>query len=244
MISIIIPTLNEEKTLDRTLWALMAQLRTLHCAHQVEVIVSDGLSSDQTCLIASEHGCRVVFPNARDRETIAAGRNRGADAANGEILIFLDADCSFPDLEYVLGFALNLLEEDPKLLGVTAVPQVVPGAETWADWAVYQAMSRTFQFFNRLGIGMASGEFQMVRAWAFHAIGGYNQCMAAGEDNDLFWRLSREGRTRCVPSLSVLHSGRRIHEVGWPKLLWMWITNTVHWWIHGNSKYQEWKQVR
>lgn len=87
--SIIIPTLNAEKALPATLNALLPGVERGLIA---EVIVSDGGSGDETCVLADEAGAVIV--------TGPAGRGgqlrRGADVARGEWLLFLHADTHLP----------------------------------------------------------------------------------------------------------------------------------------------------
>src|SRR2546430_11006015 len=81
MISIIIPTLNEEHCLAETLRSLRQ-----HRPHQI--IVVDGGSRDTTCQLAREADELVNSPRGR-----AVQMNRGAAHATGDILLFLHADC-------------------------------------------------------------------------------------------------------------------------------------------------------
>src|SRR5258708_6055980 len=87
MISFIIPAYNEELLLGQTLRAVNDAAGALE--EHFEVIVADDASTDCTAAIAQEHGARVV--SCRHRQ-IAATRNAGARAANGEMLLFVDAD--------------------------------------------------------------------------------------------------------------------------------------------------------
>ena len=82
MLSIIIPTKNEEKLLPLLLQSIKNQDIKYH-----EIIVADGGSTDRTCDIASNCGCEVVLG-----ESPAKARNNGAKAASGDLLLFLDAD--------------------------------------------------------------------------------------------------------------------------------------------------------
>jgi glycosyltransferase involved in cell wall biosynthesis len=87
MISIIIPTLNEEKYLPLLLESIKKQK-----FFDYEIIVADAGSNDKTVEIAQKYGCRIVsggFP--------AKGRNQGAKIAKGNLLFFCDADVVLPD---------------------------------------------------------------------------------------------------------------------------------------------------
>ncbi len=85
-ISIIVPTLNEEKVLGKSLSRLR---RSKGC----EILVVDGGSSDGTLTVARDGGCRIISsPRGRARQM-----NCGAAEARGEVLLFLHADTLMPD---------------------------------------------------------------------------------------------------------------------------------------------------
>jgi rSAM/selenodomain-associated transferase 2 len=87
-LSIIIPTLNESASIAATLARVQA-MRARGC----EVIVVDGGSTDGTAEIAALLADRVVT-SERGR---ARQQNAGADAASGEVLLFLHADTHLPE---------------------------------------------------------------------------------------------------------------------------------------------------
>jgi hypothetical protein len=100
-------------------------------------------------------------------------------------------------------------------------------------------------FFNNLcGIGMAAGEFQMMRAKSYRELGGYNDHYVAGEDFEFFRRLSLIGQTRIIRALTIYHTGRRPHSVGWPKLLSAWAANSISVTLFKKSYSKEWKEIR
>jgi len=82
-ISIIIPTLNEEKTIRQC-------LETVVNIPGIEVIVSDGGSTDRTVEIAGQHRDVKVVSSQTGR---SIQMNNGTTYARGEILLFLHADC-------------------------------------------------------------------------------------------------------------------------------------------------------
>lgn len=98
-VSVIIPTWNEQERLP----AAVASTRFLPAA---EVLVVDGGSRDETCAVAAAAGARVlVAPRGR-----ASQMNAGARAAEGDVLLFLHADCQLPENA---GAALRAALRDP-----------------------------------------------------------------------------------------------------------------------------------
>ena len=93
MISIIIPTFNEEESITR----LIDYLK--HCIDDdgVEFIISDGGSNDKTVVLAQKAGAEVLKSPKKGR---AAQMNEGAKIAKGEILYFLHAD-SYPPKTFI-----------------------------------------------------------------------------------------------------------------------------------------------
>lgn len=86
--SVIVSALNEEKVLEGTLKAVLAQNHK-----SFELIVSDGQSNDRTVDIA--HGFTDKVVSSPD-VNLGAGRNKGARIARGDILVFVDADTRMP----------------------------------------------------------------------------------------------------------------------------------------------------
>jgi cellulose synthase/poly-beta-1,6-N-acetylglucosamine synthase-like glycosyltransferase len=87
MISFIVPAHNEQSCLGGTLMAINKAARSI--GQPYEVIVVDDASTDSTADIARQHKAIVLPVNHRQ---IAATRNSGRRAAQGERLFFVDAD--------------------------------------------------------------------------------------------------------------------------------------------------------
>ena len=96
MLSIVIPTLNEEEYLPNLLESIARQ-----DFKDYEIIVADAGSQDKTLEIAQKYGCNIV-PGGLP----AKGRNNGAKAAKGEVLFFIDADTVLPE-----SFLKNTMDE-------------------------------------------------------------------------------------------------------------------------------------
>ncbi len=239
MISIIIPTLDEEKIIEKTLKNL-AEYTGPH-----EIIVSDGKSTDQTVAIARRYTNKIALDHDSARQTIAGGRNAGAALATGDFLLFLDADVTIPNPDEFFAKALKLFAADEKLVAIAPFIRVLPEMETFFDRLVFWCFGYYLLFFNNFcGIGMAAGEFQMMRTQKYRQLGGYNHQYVAGEDFEFFRRLSLVGKTRVIRDLTVYHTGRRPHSVGWPKLLSIWAINSLSVTLFKKSYSKEWKEIR
>jgi glycosyltransferase involved in cell wall biosynthesis len=90
-VSVVIPARDEERTIGRTLEAVFAQEIP---GVDLEVVVVDDGSTDATAAVASGSGARVVRLRRGEGGSPGAARNRGATAATGDPVVFLDADCA------------------------------------------------------------------------------------------------------------------------------------------------------
>lgn len=241
MISIVIPTLNEEAVIGATITALKSGL-----SHPHEIIVSDGGSNDRTVMIARETADRVIVHEGPERQTIAAGRNAGAKAAQGEFLVFFDADCVISEPDRFFTRAFRHFEQNHALVGLTAYLRVFNKDETTGD----RFFGWLRNFAALIGNNVThrgdspGGEFQMVRRDAFWKIGGYREELVTCEDRDLFRRLARVGRTKSDAGLTVYHTGRRPHTLGWPYLIGLFLVNTLSFRLRGRALSKEWTPVR
>jgi rSAM/selenodomain-associated transferase 2 len=191
-ISIIIPTLNEEVNLDRVL----ARLRD---RPDLEIIVVDGGSTDETVACAGRHGARLV-PAETGRGTQL---NRGAELATGEVVLFLHADTLLPD-----DFAA-------RIHGVLAVAQTAAGAfclKIDARGPGYRLIEWGANLRSRL-LGMPYGDQAIfVRSSVLRQAGGVPR-QPIMEDVALIRRLKRFGRIRIAPA-PITTSARRWQRLG------------------------------
>jgi len=241
MISIIIPTRNEEKIIAVTLLAFKNKLTLPH-----EIIVTDGASTDKTVELVKMYADKVVEHTGPNRQTIAEGRNAGAAVATGEFLVFMDADCSLVNPDEFFKIALDDFKKDDKLVALTGWLRVLPEFETFADKVIFNTQNFWMMFLNDvIHIGVSpGGEFQMMRAETFRKVGGFDAHLVAAEDIELFGRLGKEGLIRLDRRLKVFHTGRRGHKIGWPKLLSLWFLNTVWMMLFKRAYVKEWKVIR
>lgn len=86
-VSIVIPVKNEGQLLEKCL----KSIREMNYPDEkYEIIISDGLSTDNTREVAESFGAKVV---TNEKMTVSPGRNVGFEASKGELIAFTDADC-------------------------------------------------------------------------------------------------------------------------------------------------------
>ena len=179
--SVIIPAYNEAKLLPRLLDSIsIAAAR--YGRDDVEIVVADNSSTDKTRTIAESKGCRTVTITKR---RIAAARNGGAKAANGEILCFIDADSALhPDTFHKIDEAML---NDSIVAGATGV---FLERRSIGLIATYLMMMPVM-----LATGMDTGVV-FCRREDFDAVQGYNEELYFAEDVAFLYSLKRHGRAK------------------------------------------------
>jgi len=240
--SVIVPTLNEEKTLA----ALLVPLREHADVLGLEIVVSDGGSTDGTLALALGLADRVIVHESSERQTIAAGRNDGARVATSDdVLLFFNADVVLPaDLA---GFLRDLTAAATASGAATCRVLVDPAVARPMERLVLNTANGLYWLTNRLRIvGMARGEVHAVRRDVFEAVGGYREHLAAGEDFDLFKRILRRprGRVAFLWQWVVHEDPRRYRQRGLFRTMLAWGLNALWVSIGGRSRSTEWEAVR
>jgi len=196
-VSIVVPCYNEEATIRKLLEALHAQTYPLT---QMEVIISDGLSTDATQAVIADFqkdhpdlAVRVVVNQAR---TIPSGVNQAIREARGEIIVRLDAH-SMPIPEYVERCVTA--HQTGRGDNVGGVWEIRPGAETQA------AESISYAAAHPLGVGDAmyrlnarpgavdTVPFGSFRRSLIEKIGGFDETLLSNEDYEFNTRVREAG---------------------------------------------------
>ena len=195
-VTVVIPARNAAPTIERCLAALAEQT-----VSPDEVIVVDDGSTDDTAAIARRLGAQVI---SQDHSGAGAARNRGAQAARGELLLFTDADCvPVPDWVERLVEALNR-EEVAAARGVTTSEQAEPAAR-FAQLEYDEKYRQLARHDNVEFVATYSAAYRRDAFWRF---GGFDEGFvgATSEDQELSFRLAREGlRIAFVPAAAVRH---------------------------------------
>ncbi len=238
--SVIIPTLNEEATLG---WAEKTFTDELKRKYDVEVIVSDGGSTDLTIEVAKKFADKIILNENRDKQTIAKGRNIGAFNSTGEVLIFLNADARINDVDTFFKLVDNLMKM-PAVVALSFEVFVYPEEELFKDRIFHFFINKFFAMLNVIGLGMGRGECHVVKREIFFKVGGYNENLPAGEDFELYMRLRRLGKIINVYGLKIYESPRRYRKYGYIKTLALWFLNSVSIIFWKKSISKVWDAVR
>ena len=203
-VSIVIPVKDRADELQRCLASID---RVDYPQDLLQIIVVDDGSRDGSASVARESGALVV-PSGGTGRGPAAARNVGARAATGDILAFIDSDCTAS-----AGWLAELLPafNDPKTV---AVGGEVSGMCTASAVDRYESVMSSLSLGSRERSGSTGDDTfylpscnLLVRRRAFLAVGGFADDMHVGEDVDLTWRLRDNGWT-----ISYLPVGEVFHE--------------------------------
>ena len=238
-ISIIIPTLNEEKIVRQTIERLNAGMSIPH-----EIIISDDKSDDKSAEIAQLYADKVVTLPQLPRVNAGEVRNRGAAVASGEFFVFIDCGCFVIDPETFFKQALENFE-NKDIIGVSGNIEVQPELRTFMDRVISAILNTGYRVLNNIfNRGSAWGKFIMVRKSAFEAVHGFRPELAAGEDINFFYQLSKIGRTHFDNRLIIFHPNRRAHRIGWAKLLFIWARDAIYRGLFDKSYSKDWTPIR
>ncbi len=196
-VSVVIPAYNAQQTIAEAVEQSVAQAKG---PMEVEVVVVDDGSTDDTAEVAESVGARVI---RQKNLGPASARNKGWESASGNLICFTDADC-IPRA----GWLENLLDGFTDLqVGAVAGSYEVANTRSWlARWVHQEIMERHKRMppFIR-----AFGSYNVaIPRHVLQATGGFNPVYrrASGEDNDLSYRIIKKGwRIAFRPQAKVAH---------------------------------------
>ena len=193
MISFIVPAYNEEHELSKTLAAIHDAASG--ASGPYEIIVVDDASTDATPEIASRAGAKVIPINRRQ---IAAARNAGGRAAQGDYLFFIDADTRINDA-HVTG-AIAAMEAG--YAGGSARVNMDGLIPIWGRMLLFGFSSVYF------GLNLGAGAFLFTTRHNYGSIGGFDEQYFAGEEVYFSLELKKLGGFKVLRE-PVVTSGRK-----------------------------------
>jgi glycosyltransferase involved in cell wall biosynthesis len=197
MLSIVIPTLNEEKYFPLLLESIKKQAFS-----EYEIIIADAGSSDQTLKIAANFGCRIVPGGLPPK-----AKNSGASCAQGEIVFFIDADVVLP----VLFLKNAVVEFNKRQLGVGSFfLKSENKTRSLAYSILYNLPSLVCESF----LPQAMSIF-MAKKKIHQKIGGFDESVKLGEELEYIRRAKKFGKFGVLKRDLVFVSSRRCQKDGW-----------------------------
>ena len=195
LVSFVIPVKNDAGRLQRCLASIV---RNTYSRALIEIIVVDNESTDGSARAARDYGAIVL--RAQDR-SVAALRNRGARAARGGIIAFVDADHEI-DPSWI-ATAVDVLSDAN--VAATGSPYLTQPSPNWVQQHYDGLRIRSLGREDVSWLG--SGNLAITRA-VFERVGGFDASLTACEDVDLCNRIRLGGhRIVAEPRLRSVHFG-------------------------------------
>ncbi len=197
VISVIVPAYNEEELLPRCLESIIQQQEAC------QLIIVDGASEDSTLQVAQRYADRVII---LDEPGLARQLNAGAEAASGDILLFLHADSLL-----VPGCLARLKCLPEKFVGGAFTMHVA------GNRFFFRLLSLGGDVFCRLS-GIYFGDRGIfIRTKIFKQMGGFVE-LPIMADVDFSQRLKSQGKTILLPGPVVSSSRKFEKESPWRTL--------------------------
>jgi len=194
MISIVIPSHNSEKTIEKTIKSVLNQDYT----KRYEVLVIDS-SKDRTPEIVSKYPVKLIRQKPKGP---SAARNLGVKKAKGGIVVFIDADCIAPK-----NWLKNLVKSfSNKEIAAVAGGYRVKNKESLVARFANHEINERHERMNKLKKIDFVGSFNCAyRKKIFQKFGGFDTKFIQAEDADLSFRVSEKNRMVFEPSAPVYH---------------------------------------
>lgn len=226
--SVIIPTLNEEKYLPHLLGDLSKQSNK-----EFETIIIDGKSEDLTQKKALSFSKELSMKLIESRKrNVSVQKNLGGKAAQGEYLIFLDADCRISR-----GFIHNLKKTILSKKGLVFLPYVLPEDKSPEVQMFYQLANYFIDVSQSIGKPFGSVGGMILEKNFFLRMGGFDSKLFAAEDHSIIRKAYQWGvKAKFLPSIKIIFSFRRIKKEGKIKSLYKFIIGHLYLLFKGDIK--------
>jgi glycosyltransferase involved in cell wall biosynthesis len=182
LVSVIIPTYNRAGVLRRAVDSVLAQTY-----QDVELLVIDNGSTDQTSHVIAEYGDRVMSV-VQENRGVSSARNTGIRAASGEYVALLDSDDAWlPDK---LARQLEVMTQHPEI-------PLCHTEEIWIRRGVRVNPMKKHQkyggyiFSYCLPLCVISPSSVLIRRWLFEEVGEFDETFPACEDYELWLRITK-----------------------------------------------------
>jgi glycosyltransferase involved in cell wall biosynthesis len=201
MLSIVIPTLNEEVNIKRIL-----SIINKTSFNDYEIIIADAGSTDNTLKIAKQFKCIITKGGLPAR-----GRNAGAKIAKGEIILFMDADLDIKVKDFI-SESIKIFNE--KKLDVASFPLYTQKNNIYMNsitldifYDIPQKLLKNFFAMGAMGI--------MVKKELFEKVGGFDETISLAEDHYFVQQADKIGKFGIISSVKMYMPLRRFEEDGY-----------------------------
>ena len=205
-ISIIIPTLNEERFLPRLLKNLASQT-----SKDFEVIVVDGKSSDKTVQKASQYMKKIPLSIVHsDIKNVSHQRNLGAQFSKGDYLFFLDADSQISNQ-----CMKQLIEAIRKYRYFIYQLTLVPESQKYPNKVFFNVINYSVELSQNINQPMSNGGSMVIHKALFKQLNGFDEKVFLSEDHDIVKRAYMIGvRAKYLKHVDIVFSLRRFQRDG------------------------------
>jgi GT2 family glycosyltransferase len=215
-ISVIVPSLNEEKYIKECLLSLLNQ----SYSKDYEIIVVDGGSTDGTVEIAKKFADKVIVSH----RPVGAARNAGARIAKGNIYAFIDAD-TIASKEWLEAIEKSLSEQKG---AVGVLGPTLPYDGDILDQISYKIATCWMQKFSLiLGFPHVAGFNCAYKKDPFWRVGGFDEKRTLSEDIMLSFKIKKFGRIIFNDKMKAYTSTRRVKSLGYFYLTTFYLINWI-----------------
>lgn len=220
LVSVVIPTYCEEETIEGCLKSVHNQ--RFHGL--IESVVVDSHSPDRTRSVARRSADKVL--DLRERG-VGRARNAGARIAEGDFLLFLDAD-TYLETNFVSEMYRAFM--DPKVVCVSGILRSLERLEPLDQlFAVshYGLTNTLAEVSARLGFPMFPSVCCGARKTVFERVGGFREDIACAEDITFSRQMGKLGKCVVNSKATAYTSVRRISKLGKTRMLSMYFKNYI-----------------
>jgi len=205
VISVVMPTLNEEKYVERTLNCLRNQKTSI----PYEIVVCDSYSIDKTVQIAKKYADKIVF---EPKKGIAYGRNTGVKNSSGKYIINVDADTYYPN-DFIQK-AYKVFKQEKYVGFFCGHWDLYDGRSVWWKKILCIIIGRfifslVLSYMNLRNTLLFAGWSLCTPRWVFDKVGGFSTNPCVVEDAQYALDIEHLGLKTYIPNIKVRSSVRR-----------------------------------
>lgn len=219
LVSVIIPTYCEGKNIE---WCLKSIRKQKFEKDKIEIIIVDSNSPDDTRAIAKKYADKVVNIKVRG---VSRARNVGAQMANGELLLFLDAD-TLLDPYFIAEMRPSFANSKVVCVsGAMAGLERLGTVDNVFKFFHYSLVNKVAALTAYLGFPLFPTVCCACRKSVFHEIGGFDEGLAIAEDLVFSLKMGKIGKCLVNKGAKAYTSLRRIKKNGLMKNYFIYFRN-------------------